>query len=382
MNRRGMLISGLAAAGAAVVVIAIVASSGGFGSGSRHVVPDLRGLRLDVADAKLDTIGLDSDTKGGGTFGVVVRSHWRVCDQEPRAGVTAADVLLIVDRDCEWTVPDVTGLRLKAAEAALVREGTPYRVTYPGAPRSARHGRFLVCEQDPQYGSASEPVDLSANRVCQIPDVTDTALPVAIAKLRNTGLGVAAFNDAGARVRSGRWRVCDQAPGPGDSGSRVRLTVYRTCSVPDVTGLLVGRALKQLKTAGVVARALDDFGRLVTTGRSWVCTQDAPAFEAASRVTLTVSPDCGAPTDPTVTGAGTPLPYLENYSLDYARTSLGDLGVPYRLVISYRSRRVDSSVLVVCHQVPEAGSGVAEGRAAVLYVAADCYTEWPGAFRR
>ena len=377
-----MLISGLAAAGAAVVVIAIVASSGGFGSGSRHVVPDLRGLRLDVADAKLDTIGLDSDTKGGGTFGVVVRSHWRVCDQEPPAGVTAANVLLVVDRDCEWTVPDVTGLRVKAAEAALVREGTPYRVLYPGEPRRPPHGRFLVCAQDPEYGRTSEPVELSANRICEIPDLTDTGLSVAFAKLRNAGLGVAAFTAAGERVRSGRWRVCDQNPVPGESGSRVRLTVYRTCSAPDVTGLLVNPALGQLKAAGVAAKAFDDFGRPVTAGRLWVCTQDPSGFEPLNRATLTVSPDCGTLPAPTVTGAGTPLPYLENFSLDYARISLGDLGVPYRLVISRRSRQVDSSLLVVCHQLPEAGSGVAEGRAAVLYVAADCYSEWPGAFRK
>jgi hypothetical protein len=77
-----------------------VSASDDSSSSARHSVPSLVGERLDVAEDKLDQLGLGYKEIGGGTFGIVVRSNWTVCQTEPAPGGTAARVRLIVDREC------------------------------------------------------------------------------------------------------------------------------------------------------------------------------------------------------------------------------------------------------------------------------------------
>ncbi len=62
-------------------------------------VPNLRGERLDFAEERLEARGLEWEEIGGGTFGVIVRSHWYVRDQIPAPGKKAATVRLFVERD-------------------------------------------------------------------------------------------------------------------------------------------------------------------------------------------------------------------------------------------------------------------------------------------
>jgi hypothetical protein len=61
-------------------------------------VPDVRGQRLDVAEARLDARGLRWEEVGGGVFGVVLRSNWYVEDQIPLPGKRATTVRLVVVR--------------------------------------------------------------------------------------------------------------------------------------------------------------------------------------------------------------------------------------------------------------------------------------------
>ena len=388
MNRRGILIAGLAAAGAALVVIAIVASSGGFGSGGRHVVPELRGQRLDLAQSRLDAIGLDSDTKGGGTFGVVVSSNWHVCDQDPRPGVTAREVLLIVDRDCEWPVPDVTGLTLKQAKRILGRGGTPYVVSHPdGWPPPPAGARVEVCEEDPSasYEPTSMPIHLTVNRICELPDLTGLVLSRAIERLSSAGIRVRALTDTGLRIANGtRWRVCEQNPPAGRLARLERFTVYRTCELPDVTGIVLPRAVEKLTGAGVAVTTYTSTGRRIANGTPgwWVCEQDPSAYEAADRITLTVRRDCAPAARAVPTSPQNPLPYVEGDALDTAEAALAVIGVHDTVVRSRWSTEHDPAFLEVCHQDPPAGFGVARGHAAVLYVAEDCYSEWPDGFRK
>jgi len=66
------------------------------------IVPDVTGRRLDVAELHLRAKHIRYREVGGGTFGIVVRSNWTVCQQEPRPGTAAnGRVSLIVDRACE-----------------------------------------------------------------------------------------------------------------------------------------------------------------------------------------------------------------------------------------------------------------------------------------
>ena len=49
-------------------------------------VPALVGRPLDVALDRLESVGLKGEVRGGGFFGVLDESHWRVVDQDPRPG--------------------------------------------------------------------------------------------------------------------------------------------------------------------------------------------------------------------------------------------------------------------------------------------------------
>jgi len=66
-------------------------------------VPDEVGERLDVAEDDLHAHGLSYREVGGGTFGIVVKSNWIVCETRPAGGASVKKhtrVALVVDRDC------------------------------------------------------------------------------------------------------------------------------------------------------------------------------------------------------------------------------------------------------------------------------------------
>ena len=64
-------------------------------------LPDVVGQRLDVAELHLRARHIRYREVGGGTFGIIVKSNWMVCEQEPAAGTTdPSRVSLIVDREC------------------------------------------------------------------------------------------------------------------------------------------------------------------------------------------------------------------------------------------------------------------------------------------
>lgn len=97
MTRRWIALASLFALVA--VGLLLLAAFGG-GVGEPAPAPDVVGLRLDVAQDLVARAGLDWEVSGGGIFGVIVRSRWSVCGQEPAAGRTTTSVLLVVDREC------------------------------------------------------------------------------------------------------------------------------------------------------------------------------------------------------------------------------------------------------------------------------------------
>ena len=63
-------------------------------------VPSLAGQPLDVAEPRLDDLGLGSTEEGGGIFGVLIPSDWG-CATSPSADSTVrpgATVRLLIDR--------------------------------------------------------------------------------------------------------------------------------------------------------------------------------------------------------------------------------------------------------------------------------------------
>ncbi|WP_110207177.1 DUF4839 domain-containing protein [Nocardioides daejeonensis] len=67
------------------------------------LMPDVVGIRLDVAKSDIEQAGVDDEVEvvSDGLFGVLKESNWTVCEQQPQAGdpVTTAP-RLTVDRSC------------------------------------------------------------------------------------------------------------------------------------------------------------------------------------------------------------------------------------------------------------------------------------------
>jgi beta-lactam-binding protein with PASTA domain len=154
-----------------VGLVALAVLVGGCGRGE-HLVPDVTGDRLDVAQDRLEAVGLGYDTLGGGKLGVVVRSNWFVCEQDPKPGAVAETVKLIVDRSCPLPravpgiVPNVTGWRLDHAQDRLARLGFAFdNYAYDSTP-IRRAERWTVCDQYPAGGEVGESVDLHVEHDC------------------------------------------------------------------------------------------------------------------------------------------------------------------------------------------------------------------------
>jgi hypothetical protein len=66
-------------------------------------VPDLAGARLDHAEGYLDRVGIDHDTSGGGTFGIIDSGNWTVCTTTPAAYApltSETSITLFVEGSC------------------------------------------------------------------------------------------------------------------------------------------------------------------------------------------------------------------------------------------------------------------------------------------
>jgi hypothetical protein len=97
--RTGTFVTGLIAS-AFSVAPALAANSH-----SQTKLPSLSGKRLDVAELLLTSSGLRFKELGGGTFGIIVKSNWIVCETLPHSPGTVAPhsrVTLVVARrgDC------------------------------------------------------------------------------------------------------------------------------------------------------------------------------------------------------------------------------------------------------------------------------------------
>jgi PASTA domain-containing protein len=112
-RRFGLLGLAIAAAGGFLAGILLVAILGGAQPVYKErtisvaaqprgtAVPALVGQRLDAALDHLETSGLKAKVDGGGLFGIVDESNWRVVEQDPSPGARLREgdtVTLHVDR--------------------------------------------------------------------------------------------------------------------------------------------------------------------------------------------------------------------------------------------------------------------------------------------
>jgi PASTA domain len=155
-----------------VLLSAIFVLAGCGGTAKAQRVPDVRGQRLDLAEGRLDVRGLDYEEVGGGNLGIVIRSHWWVCDQQPAPGELGTTVKLVVERDCPSppsalpVVPNVIGESLEDAGEELDALGIGHDAeTYDDDEPLVDH-LWEVCSQDPDGGERGFHVELYVARDC------------------------------------------------------------------------------------------------------------------------------------------------------------------------------------------------------------------------
>jgi serine/threonine protein kinase len=90
-----------ALATAAMITVPKLSDSGKTPTPTGIEVPALAGQPLDVAEQRLDSLGLRSTEVGGGIFGILIPSDWNVCRTSPGPGTRVkrgATVNLLIDR--------------------------------------------------------------------------------------------------------------------------------------------------------------------------------------------------------------------------------------------------------------------------------------------
>lgn len=273
----------------AIVVVVVVAVQSGDDS-TPVAAPDVRGLRLDIAESRLESLTLDAKTTGGGTLGVVRRSNWWVCAQDPAAGAATTEVELFVERACSWKAPGVAGMTLAQAKKALDEADVPYDEIDVGGKQPLVGQRWIVCEQRPASGVAVSRVQLVVARECALPDVTGMTHAEARQALEQRGITVKAVDGSGGGVSAAGWRVCDQSPAPAEAANEVTLTVARYCSAetPDVEWLRVDAARAKLDSIGLEPRIVTPSGKPAPAGWT-VCDQDPEAGAITTSVRLFVA---------------------------------------------------------------------------------------------
>ena len=152
---------------ATAVVAGLLLVGTACGAAHPKALPDVTGKKLNVAEDTLDALGTRYETAGGGAFGIIVRSNWIVCEQNPAAHRIASSVLLTVARSC--SVPGVVGESLDNAEAELDDAGIEVREQSLDGVPILEESDWTVCEQAPPRGARIQPVDLYVSHDCSLP---------------------------------------------------------------------------------------------------------------------------------------------------------------------------------------------------------------------
>jgi hypothetical protein len=180
-------------------VAGAIALSGCGDKAKTTAMPTVVGKRLDVAKSDLKVAGVENEkveVVGGGTFGVLSESNWRVCDQQPGPNAKNPDhARLIIARVCgvgdaagvptttnsltppstaaassavTVIVPNVVGMDLQQAQDLMQTRGF-YSLTSHDATGQRRlqvlDRNWKVCDQQPTAGmqaSTYTKVDMGA----------------------------------------------------------------------------------------------------------------------------------------------------------------------------------------------------------------------------
>lgn len=260
------------------------------------VVPDVVGMQLDEAEATLEEAGLAVEIEPKPSK----KEEDEVLKQDPKAGEDAQTgdtvVLTVSSGVPQTTVPDLVGLTLEEAEAALKAAKLKSGEITEEPAEDAEPSEVL--RQFPPSGrevDAGTEVDLVVAASSTVPDVVGETQENATSILEDAGYAVSVSMEPSDTVEEGI--VIAQDPDPGaeyESGQTVTILVSEgpeAKEMPDVTGQDADEAQAQLE---------EDYGLDVTQADGacasppgTVCDQDpAPGtpVEPGDSATLYVQP--------------------------------------------------------------------------------------------
>ncbi|HVV38341.1 MAG TPA: excalibur calcium-binding domain-containing protein, partial [Acidimicrobiales bacterium] len=117
-----------------VLGLTLVVGLAGCNKSDATVMPDVKGRRLDVALSDIKRAGFKHKVEvvGGGTFGVVVKSHWMVCEQLPAAGQALKEAPRVtVSRSCDSGTKRARGTAVKVSTTTTSTTTAPPPTTAP-----------------------------------------------------------------------------------------------------------------------------------------------------------------------------------------------------------------------------------------------------------
>lgn len=131
---------------------------------TKTVMPDVKGRQLDVALSDIKRAGFEDEVEviGGGTFGIVVKSNWKVCDQSPAAGQALKGApRLTVDRSCgdgatESTTTTTTSPPTTTTTTTTTTTAPPTTTTEPPPPQTEPPTTTSPPSADVYYANCTE----------------------------------------------------------------------------------------------------------------------------------------------------------------------------------------------------------------------------------
>lgn len=158
-------------------------------------VPDLKGLRLDLAKDRLSSDGLEPGLVTREFSDEVVRGQ--VISTRPGIGTEVSSgtaVRIVVSRGAPVDVPDLSGASVEDAKAQLEAEGLKAKIA-PGRVNS-EFDKGLVAEQSPGVGKqvgTGDTVTLTLSKgpvLVEVPDVVGDSVDEATSRLKAAGFEV------------------------------------------------------------------------------------------------------------------------------------------------------------------------------------------------
>jgi beta-lactam-binding protein with PASTA domain len=242
--------------GGLAAILAIVLVTWWLTSGQYATVPKVYGMSASVARTELTNLGFVVKT-GPAQHSNLPKGE--VLRTKPAIGTKASQgstVLLIASLGpVEIAVPQVTGLPLAQAQAALRKVGlTPGPVTTSASQTIAAN---IVISTKPVVGTLwpqPKPVGITISAGPPLPSFVGQQLSAAQAAAASGGYAVNPENDTKSNQPAGT--ITSQSPAPGTPITPNEVVTVRVSSgppqvnIPDVTGMSVDKATEELTGAG------------------------------------------------------------------------------------------------------------------------------------